>query len=134
MYRFVFYFIYKYQLIDNKGKIGISRYIASIFVTMAILFQIMLLYAIAKSLLNNFNIDVFFLGESYALKWLSTAVLLFPIEILVYRHYNGEKINEITAYYEARSGKMYSFPNFVKFFAIYLIPLLIFILVLNHGI
>jgi hypothetical protein len=135
MYRFIFYFIYKYQLVDNKGKIGVSRYVGCVFVTLAILLHILFFYSIARYILyNHFNLSIAFsMGPTYALKWMVTALILSPICYFVWRHFNESRIQEITEYYSNQS-RMYSFLNFMKFFAVYVIPLLISIYLVNHSI
>jgi hypothetical protein len=136
MYRFLFYFIYKGQLKDNKGAQGPSRTVACMFVTLAIVFQLALFYSIIKFLYWNYKHEVvnFSMGDTYSVKMLVTGFCMLPIFIAVFRYYNLDKIQRISEYYEERKQKTYSTVNFMKFFSIYLIPLLIFIYLINHSI
>lgn len=134
MYRFLFYFIYKGQLKDNKGAVGPSRFMASLFITMSFFFNIAFLFVVARFLIFHYygtHIS-FFWGKTYATKWLITVIFLLPIFMPVYNYYSEKRIQEITSYYSEREVRMYTVLNFVKFFSIYLIPLLSMIYMLNH--
>jgi hypothetical protein len=133
MDKFLFYFIYKRQLKENKGRIGSSRYMACLFVSLAIFFYIGLIYSIARYCSYNY------LGRSIAFSLgttgrFGTVVFMFLILFFVWRHYDLTKIQEISDYYASQEKNIYRFVNFVKFFLIYLIPLLISIYLVNHSI
>ena len=136
MYKFLFYFIYKGQLKDNKGKIAPSRTVACMFVTMAIVFHLAPIYGIIKYCFWNYRHKElnFSMGSTYSVKMFVTALCMLPIFIVVFRYYSLDKIQTISDYYAERQQKTYSIVNFIKFFSIYIIPLLIFIFFVNHSI
>jgi hypothetical protein len=136
MYKFLYYFIYKGQLKDNKGAIGPSRYAATMLVTIAFFFHISFLYGLAKFLAWRYlTIDISFsTGTTYSVKLLVAALAILPVFIVVYRYFSLDKIQIISVYYAARQKKTYSVINFIKFCLIYLIPLLGFIYFVNHSI
>ena len=136
MYKFLFYFIYKGQLKDNKGAPSPSRTMACMFVTMALVFHMALFYSVIKYLYWNYKHEEinFSMGNTYAVKMLVTALCMSPIFIAVFRYYDLDKIQKISEYYEERQKKTYSIVNFIKFFSIFIVPLLIFIYLINHSI
>jgi hypothetical protein len=134
MYKFAYYFIYKYQLIDNKGAVGISRYMASILVSLAIYLHLALVCITIRFIVvrqNHTNI-VFLVPKAITL--LVVLGIMAPLFICVFRYFNQERILAISQYYDERQPNMYAPLNFVKFLLIYLIPLLCIPYLLNHAV
>lgn len=134
MYTFIFYFNYVFQLKDNKGAIGPSRRMASMFVTFAIFLQLLLAFCVVRYVKLALAGDLMKLdiGNTYSQKWIWTLAVMLPIFIWVYRYFNETRI-EILADSSSKKGrKIYRFINFVKFFAIYLIPLFLSIYLTKH--
>jgi len=135
MYNFLFYFIYKYQLKDNKGKVGLSRYMASLIVTIAVFFDFMLVYALARYILYNFhNISIASdTTTNYSSRYV---IIVLTIMVLVmyyvYKFFNLDRIKSITDKYEGK--KIYTPFNFIKFFTIFFSPLIISIILVQHSI
>ena len=137
MYKFIFYFIYRRQLVESKGLIAPAKHVAFILLTIVIFCHIMFFYAIARfCLYNGFNINIAFsIGRTYSARSIFEVLLVaLPIYYFISKYFTVEKIQEITDYYNNQYDYFYTFLNFVKFFAIYLIPLLMSIFLVNHSI
>ena len=135
MYKFLFYFIYKYQLKDNKGKVGLSRYMSSLVVTIVIFFDLMLLYALARYILYNFyNISIASdaTSEYSGLNVIIVLTIMILVMYYVYKYFNLDRIKRLTDHYEGK--KMYTPFNFIKFFAFFFSPLIVAIFLVQHSI
>jgi hypothetical protein len=137
MYEFVFYFIYRRQLVESKGKIGPAKHVAFVLLLLAMFLQIAFVYALARfCLYNGFKIDIAFdFGRTYSLgKTAGAIALAAPFWYFMNKHFTNERIQEITDHYNQRYSYFYTFLNFLKFFAAYLVPLLISIFLVQHSI
>jgi hypothetical protein len=137
MYEFVFYFIYRRQLVESKGKIAPAKQVAFVLLILAILIQIMFFYALARfCLYNGFKISIAFkFGRTYSLpKTAGVLAVAWPFYYFINKHFTNERIDQITEYYNQRYPYFYTFLNFIKYFAAYLIPLLVSIFLVDHSI
>ena len=134
MYRFIFYFIYKSQLNQKNGGPGVSRIIASIFVFIAILFHVLFFYSITRFLLFNYdNTNIFFsMGKTHNTKLFFFFPIFLTSLFIAYKYFNKSRITQIVNQYE--NIKVYSFLNILIFFAIFVLPLMVSIILVNHSI
>lgn len=132
MYKFIFYFIYKGQMKENSG-VTVSRYLGALLVSLAIFFHLMFIYSLSKLLLFYFlDKDISFsTGKQSGGKLLFAFLCLIPIIICVFRYFKVERIEKIANYYDEHDN-FYSLGNFIKFFSIYLFPLIISILMIRQ--
>jgi hypothetical protein len=107
---------------------------AQLFVSMAFFFHLAFLFAAIKFVLFNFKqVDISYpLGQGFNGRKVVILLIFGFIFVLVRRYFNNDKIIAITDYYE-NSGGIYNLVNFIKFFSIYLIPLLLSIYLVNHS-
>jgi hypothetical protein len=137
MYRFVFYFIYRRQLVESKGKIAPARHVAVLLLILALFFHVAFFYALARfCLYNGFKISIAYsFGRTYTLaKTAAGLALEAPIFYFINKYFTNERIQEIADHYNQRYSYFYTFLNFIKFFAVYLIPLLVAIFLVDHSI
>src|SRR5579871_3222214 len=129
MYRFIFYFIYRSQVNQKDGGPSVARIISSMIVFVAISFHILFIYSIARFLLFIF----FASRKTYSGKlffWIPIFVLaLLPI----LKYFNTNRINKILAHYN-QIEDFYSIFNIIKFITIFILPLIIAIILVNHSI
>jgi len=135
MYRFIFYFIYRSQVNQKDGGPSVARIISSMIVFVAISFHILFIYSIARFLLFNF----FATDISFASRKTYSGKLFFWIPIFVLallpilKYFNTNRINKILAHYN-QIEDFYSIFNIIKFITIFILPLIIAIILVNHSI
>lgn len=118
MYNFIFYFAYYGQIKQTNGTPFIGRYFGSLFVLIAIVFHILMLFAITRFILFNFyEINFSFsLRESQTQKLFFWLPIFIPMFIIVFKYFNGNRIIKIVAEYQDK--RVYSFINILRFFCI----------------
>lgn len=134
MYRFIFYFIYKGQLNQKDGGPLVGRIVASMTVFGFLLLHILFLYSITRFVLSNYyNTNISFsMGKTYNNRLIFFLPIFIAVSFIIYNYFNKTRIIEITNQYE--NIHIYSFSNFLKFFGVFILPLLASIFLINHSI
>ena len=132
MYRFIFYFIYKWKY--AKEGYALTRYSSCIIVTVAIGIHINFFYALLRFLLCYFkNISISRTNTSLSL---SQQFLLFLIILGIFistcLYFTSKRIARIAGLYNGVEN-FYSVKNKIAFLLIFIMPLLIGIYLVNKS-
>ena len=134
MYKFIFYFIYKSQINQKDGGPVVAKIVGSMFVFTAMIFHISLLYSITRFIMFNYQ-DVnisFSMGKTYSSKMLIFSPIFLILSITAIKYFNKNRIAELLTQYQ--DIKIYSLINIVKFFAIFLLPLIASIMLIKRSV
>ncbi len=135
MYSFIFYFIYRGQITQKNTDPLTARIISTLIVFVAIMFHILFIYAVGRFLLfNYYEADIsLYDHKKYSEQLAYWLPIFIPIYILVYKYFNEKRIKIILEKYENYES-FYTIGNILKFLSIFVLPLLIGIMLVNHSI
>lgn len=134
MYSFIFYFIYRGQLIDKSSPI-VAKYISCLLVALIFSIHLLFLYSILRFIaFHLIGKDLSFSskesGNNATLFWVSAFI---PIVIFFLLFFKKSKIERILKSYE-KQNHFYNIINIAKFVLIFLLPLIVSIVLVNHSI
>jgi hypothetical protein len=134
MYDFIFYFMYRLQINQKDTTPFVAKFFGILFVLLAVIMHIALLYAIMRFILfNYYGFDISFsVIESKSIDkliWLSIFLIMF---LLIFKYYNMDRIHFIIEKYKKKMK--FSFFDIIFFLCVFTIPLIIAIFLVNHSI
>lgn len=135
MYSFVFYFIYRGQISQKNIDPLTARIIGTLIVFVAIMFHILFIYAIGRFLIfNYYETDIsLYAHKKYSDQLVYWLPIFIPIYIFVFKYFNEKRIEIILEKYK-NYQTFYTIENVLKFSAIFVLPLLIGIMLVNHSV
>ncbi|MBL7682772.1 MAG: hypothetical protein JNK00_05390 [Flavipsychrobacter sp.] len=135
MYRFVYYFIYKFQ--RTKEDDYSSRYLASLSVFITIVFHLFFITSCARFFFN-FNGKLFIFSEDNLTNKLIQVAISIPFILLTNLYFNKKRAEKIIdnfddAYYSGKMSYVFSAVNILLFFLITIAPIAIGAYLINHS-
>jgi len=133
MYHFIFYFIYKAKIKADGPKV--TRYSASLIVSIFLGMHLGLLYCIARFICCYFwQISIARSNpHATASDTLSDLLIINTILFLSYKYFNEQRVNTIVEKYQGKE-KFFTAVNIIKFILLFFAPLLIAIFFENKSV
>ncbi len=135
MYRFVYYFMYKFQ--RTKEDDYSSRYLAALGVFITIAFHIFFVLACTRYFLD-FKEQVFTFSNNRLVNKLIQTSIILPLILINNLYFNKKRAEKIiddfdNAYYSGKMSYIFSAVNILLFLLITIIPIAVGAYFINHS-